>query len=219
MVKQRHRTGFVGQLSASASEPDHFITVSGSGLICMRGCHSGSSMKPQEGTAVTWKPVTCTSGGPQMSKGWDCLAVSVSRGLSTWFVQHDSCRAAGLLTRRVSVSKAHDPRKRVPSGQYIPFDEPALEVTQQHFHHFHPPGSPKGTPRFRKDEVDSGASPVAPRYKESTCTIADLQETRVRPLGREDPLEEETATHSSILAWRILWAEDLVGHSPWGHKS
>ena len=30
------------------------------------------------------------------------------------------------------------------------------------------------------------------------------------------PLEEETATHSSILAWEIPWTEDLAGHSPWG---
>ena len=34
-----------------------------------------------------------------------------------------------------------------------------------------------------------------------------MQETRVRSLGREDPLEEEMATHSSILAWRIPWTE------------
>ena len=30
-------------------------------------------------------------------------------------------------------------------------------------------------------------------------------------LGREDPLEEEMATHSSILAWRILWSEEPGG--------
>ena len=35
------------------------------------------------------------------------------------------------------------------------------------------------------------------------------QETHVRSLGREDPLEEEMATNSSILAWRIPWAEEL----------
>ena len=33
------------------------------------------------------------------------------------------------------------------------------------------------------------------------------QETRVQSLGREDPLEKEMATHSSILAWEILWTE------------
>ena len=35
-----------------------------------------------------------------------------------------------------------------------------------------------------------------------------LQETRVHSLGQEDPLEEEMATHSSILAWRIPWTEE-----------
>ena len=37
-------------------------------------------------------------------------------------------------------------------------------------------------------------------------------------LGQEDPREEETATHSSILAWRIPWTEGLVGCSPQGYK-
>ena len=44
------------------------------------------------------------------------------------------------------------------------------------------------------------------------------QETQVRSLGQEDPLEEGVATHSSILAWRIPWAEEPGGHSPWRHK-
>ena len=35
-----------------------------------------------------------------------------------------------------------------------------------------------------------------------------MQETLVRSLGREDPLEEGLVTHSSILAWRIPWTED-----------
>ena len=38
-----------------------------------------------------------------------------------------------------------------------------------------------------------------------------MQETWVRSLGREDPLEEGMATHSSILAWRIPWTEDSGG--------
>ena len=37
------------------------------------------------------------------------------------------------------------------------------------------------------------------------------QETQVRSLGREDPLEKGTATHSSILAWRIPWTEEPGG--------
>ena len=45
----------------------------------------------------------------------------------------------------------------------------------------------------------------------------------VRSLGQEDPLEEEMATHSSILAWEIPWAEEpggfqSMGFSPWGLK-
>ena len=35
-----------------------------------------------------------------------------------------------------------------------------------------------------------------------------MQETLVRSLGQEDPLEKEMATHSSILAWRIPWTEE-----------
>ena len=38
-----------------------------------------------------------------------------------------------------------------------------------------------------------------------------MQETQVRFLGQEDPLEKEMATHSSILAWRILWTEEPGG--------
>ena len=35
-----------------------------------------------------------------------------------------------------------------------------------------------------------------------------MQETQVRFLGWEDPLEKEMATHCSILVWRILWTEE-----------
>ena len=35
-----------------------------------------------------------------------------------------------------------------------------------------------------------------------------MQETQVQSLGQEDPLEKETATHSSTLAWRIPWMEE-----------
>ena len=38
-----------------------------------------------------------------------------------------------------------------------------------------------------------------------------MQETRVQSLGWEDPLEEEMATHSNILAWEIPWTEEPGG--------
>ena len=49
------------------------------------------------------------------------------------------------------------------------------------------------------------ASLVAQRLKH----LPPMWETWVRSLGREDPLEKEMATHSSILAWRIPWMEEL----------
>ena len=38
-----------------------------------------------------------------------------------------------------------------------------------------------------------------------------MQEMQIQPLGQEDPLEEEIATHSSILAWEIPWTEEPAG--------
>ena len=38
-----------------------------------------------------------------------------------------------------------------------------------------------------------------------------MQEMKVQSLGWKDPLEEEMATHSSILAWKILWMEEPGG--------
>ena len=45
-----------------------------------------------------------------------------------------------------------------------------------------------------------------------------IQETRVRSLGQEDPLEKGMATHSSMLAWRIPETKEPGGYSPWGHR-
>ena len=41
--------------------------------------------------------------------------------------------------------------------------------------------------------------------------LPEMQETQVRSLGWEDSLEKGMATHSSILAWRIPWTEELDG--------
>ena len=50
-----------------------------------------------------------------------------------------------------------------------------------------------------------------------------MQETQVRSLGQEDPLEKEMATHSSTLAWKIggrnvVGGRSLVGYSLWGRR-
>ena len=44
--------------------------------------------------------------------------------------------------------------------------------------------------------------------KESACQCRKMQETWVQSLVWEDPPEEEMTTHSSILAWSILWMEE-----------
>ena len=45
-----------------------------------------------------------------------------------------------------------------------------------------------------------------------------MQETQARPPGWEDPLEKGMATHSSIRAWRIPWAEETGGLQSMGWK-
>jgi len=56
-------------------------------------------------------------------------------------------------------------------------------------------------------EAELVASLVAQRLKR----LPAMREIWVRPLGWEDPLEKEMATHSSILAWRIPWMEESGG--------
>ena len=46
----------------------------------------------------------------------------------------------------------------------------------------------------------------------------EIQQTRVRPLGREDPLEEEVAAHSGVLAWRIPWTAEPGGLQSMGSQ-
>ena len=49
-------------------------------------------------------------------------------------------------------------------------------------------------------------------------SLPAMQETWVQFLGREDPQEKETATHSSILAWRIPWKEEPGGLQSRDHE-
>ena len=48
--------------------------------------------------------------------------------------------------------------------------------------------------------------------------LSAMQETGVRFLGHEDPLEKGTATHSSTLAWRIPWTEEFSGLQSMGSQ-
>ena len=59
-----------------------------------------------------------------------------------------------------------------------------------------------------------GVSLVAQLVK----NLPAVQETRVQSLGREDPLEKETATHSSILVWKISWTKKPGGLQSMGSQ-
>ena len=49
--------------------------------------------------------------------------------------------------------------------------------------------------------------------------MQETQKTRVQSLGQEDPLEEEMATHSSILAWRLPWTDEPGGLQSMGSQT
>ena len=48
--------------------------------------------------------------------------------------------------------------------------------------------------------------------------VPTMQETQVRFLGQEDPLEKEMTTHSSVLAWKIPWMEEPGGLQSMGSQ-
>ena len=54
-------------------------------------------------------------------------------------------------------------------------------------------------------------SPDISLVAQTVKNLPAIHETKVQSLGQEDPLEKETATHSSILAWRIPWTEEPGG--------
>ena len=60
---------------------------------------------------------------------------------------------------------------------------------------------------------------TVPLVAQSVKTLPAVQETQVRSLHWEDPLEKEMATHSSILAWKISWTEEPGGLQSMGSQS
>ena len=59
---------------------------------------------------------------------------------------------------------------------------------------------------------------LCPLVAQTVKSLPAVQETQVRSLGLEDPLEKEMATHPSNLAWKIPWIEEPGRYSPWGSK-
>ena len=59
---------------------------------------------------------------------------------------------------------------------------------------------------------------MASLVAQSVKNLPAVQETQVRSLGWEDPLEKEMATHSSILTWKISWTEEPGGLQSMGSQ-
>ena len=113
------------------------------------------------------------------------------------------------------------------------YDKPKQRIKKQrhHFANKGPSSQSCGFPEVMCMDVSTGPIKKADarELKLSNCTGKDswappgvqggfpagsdgketaMQETQVRSLGQEDPLEEEMATHSSILGWEIPWTEE-----------
>ena len=76
--------------------------------------------------------------------------------------------------------------------------------------------------KLRSLTLRCSSVPTASLVAQTVKNLPAMQEAQVRSLGREDPLEKETATHSSILAWEIPWTEEpgrlqLMGSQRVGH--
>ena len=69
--------------------------------------------------------------------------------------------------------------------------------------------------RFGVYYLEKGASLVAQMVK----NLPGMQQTQVRSLGWEDPLEMGMATHSSTLVWEIPWTEEPCGLRSMGSQS
>ena len=57
-----------------------------------------------------------------------------------------------------------------------------------------------------------------PKFPQSVKNLTAMQKIWVQSLGREDPLEREMATHSSILAWELPWTEESGGLQSMGSQ-
>ena len=92
-----------------------------------------------------------------------------------------------------------------PHGLYSPWNSPGENARVGRF----------SQPRVKQTspalQADSSLPTWTSLVAETVKCLSTMQETQVRSLGWEDPLEKEMATHSSILAWEISWTEEPGG--------
>ena len=99
-------------------------------------------------------------------------------------------------------------------GSSWPWGESDQSPGSQHRTQTHTAASQQQPSSCLHENLTDGASLVAQVVK----NLPTMREIQVRSLGQEDSLEKGMATHSSILAWRIPWTEELAGNSPRGCK-
>ena len=85
------------------------------------------------------------------------------------------------------------------------------------------PGIEPGSPALQADallaeppEKSLGQVTSASLVAQAVKCLSTMQETWIRSLGREDPLEKEMAIHSSTIAWKIPWTEEPGKLQPMG---
>ena len=71
----------------------------------------------------------------------------------------------------------------------------------------------------QKGNISKHCGPWASLVAQMVKHLPAMQETQIRPLGWEDPVELEMATHSSILAWRTSWTMEPGGLQSMGLQS
>ena len=72
--------------------------------------------------------------------------------------------------------------------------------------------------QVKKQQLELDREQWASLVAQMVKHLPTMQETQVRSLGREDPLEKEMATHSSTLVWKIPWTEEPGGLQSMGSQ-
>ena len=135
---------------------------------------------------------------------------TLKRGFSDSSVRKRTCLQCRRPWFDSWIRKVCCSRDRLPTPVFLGF--PCGSAGKESACNAGDPGSIPGSRRSPGEGIGypfqcSWASLVVQLVK----NVPSMQETRIRPLGWEDPLEKGMAPHSSILAWRIPWTEEPGG--------
>ena len=156
------------------------------------------------------------SGTLKWSRGssWTLLGATALPSFTAWLWGVGGVSVSPHLKCRDGERPCRQLRARLPAPQLpLPFPPPPSKGIDLQVRPLDPPDAAGGiAPGLLGGEdvlplLRSWASQVVQMVK----NLPAMQETWIRSLGWEDPLEEFMATHSNILAWTILWTEESGG--------